>query len=1013
MSLSCYSLRISAFAFCREMSVLMMRIWTLTLALLSPLFAGVELRTEISGNGRTQVRAVAPDTEGNVYLVGETKSGDFPVKQAFQASRPGGPLMASDDGGVTWRPLTGLGGDTISAPRAHPNDPRTLLALKDGALWRSTDGGVTWVSKRESLEISGEPYQHPVVRSPAVWSLRAPGAVFVASSHDVYKSTDGGETWVRLPGSRPEASGTNPTYEYEFLQMEPGQGERLVLWANSALHISDDHGATWRRASLPGVSPPSLAMDAEVPGRWLLVYQPSYDAVFRTTDSGQTWTQLKRPFERHTLVVNGPAAGVFYIASQSGVAITFDGGDTWAPTALTRGQIRYLTSLAVDPHSPGRVIASGSGMHGESNMLITEDGGRTWQPAPQYLVLRDIAFHPAIPGLVYGATWDSSDGFAVKVNREGSVEYATYLGGVAEDSVWHAVAGSDGSLYVAGYTWSPDFPKVTARYLGQDPVPGAFLAKLDRDGQMVAAVLLDRVNLAGLAVDARNKVWTMGCCSRQVPLTPGAMITDVELPAPFLLRFAGEDLSAEFGTQLGFGGGPLAGVAVDSEGFVAVAGDFNHPLFGARVNLLTVSPAGGLVSSRALPALPERVVMAPDGRVFVTAAVHTWQPEFAGQLKTDCPHDSGRYPPPVDEEERRAYMADVWVAGFSRDLSSELFSRVLGGSCRDTPTSLSWAAEDELVIGGMGYSQDLPSIGAVSAPPVQGLRAPFAMRVSARDGRLESSTYVGAGWESVAAAGPDATSLVVANWWEAETSSRAWLWKIPRAVSDDWAGIARIVDAFSGNWSAVAPGQIVRVEAPGFVPRTHAAFGINPSGGLPREVNGTGVRFAGIPAPLVTLWDGVIECIVPQATPVGESALVTLEVDGEVIATHLVSVMRQQPGLYPEIRNEDGSVNSKSSPARSGRTVSLFFSGLPLPRDAGIEDGERVETPLSTIALMSVVIGNRLKVISFPRAAAIPGFVFGFWEVQASAPDAPGEYEVVIETPTWPRQQITVHVGEP
>ena len=75
------------------------------------------------------------DPKPNSYLA-------WPTPGALYRLDPGGPLMLSDDGGVTWKQIGSTGGEPQGIVAA---DERTLYALLlDGTVKRSADGGRSW-----------------------------------------------------------------------------------------------------------------------------------------------------------------------------------------------------------------------------------------------------------------------------------------------------------------------------------------------------------------------------------------------------------------------------------------------------------------------------------------------------------------------------------------------------------------------------------------------------------------------------------------------------------------------------------------------------------------------------------------------------------------------------------------------------------------------------------------------------------------------------------------------------
>lgn len=72
-------------------------------------------------------------------------------------------------------------------------------------------------------------------------------------------------------------------------------------------------------------------------------------------------------------------------------------------------------------------------------------------------------------------------GIVAKVDAEGGVVFATFLGGAAYDSVNGIDVDSDGNIYVTGETFSADFPLVDSEHDFRG-VSDAFVAKLDPTG---------------------------------------------------------------------------------------------------------------------------------------------------------------------------------------------------------------------------------------------------------------------------------------------------------------------------------------------------------------------------------------------------------------------------------------------------------------------------------------------------------------------------------------------------
>lgn len=98
-------------------------------------------------------------------------------------------LVASDDDGVTWRPLAHPGLEVLSLS-IDPNDPTRIAAAgytgHSGAIAISTNGGQTWQRNGGINAVTG------IVHHP-----EEAGHLYAAAGGALWASTDGGVTWRR------------------------------------------------------------------------------------------------------------------------------------------------------------------------------------------------------------------------------------------------------------------------------------------------------------------------------------------------------------------------------------------------------------------------------------------------------------------------------------------------------------------------------------------------------------------------------------------------------------------------------------------------------------------------------------------------------------------------------------------------------------------------------------------------------------------------------------------------
>ena len=289
---------------------------------------------------------------------------------------------------------------TISSIRPSPNfaADRTLLATINSRLCRSTDGGETWLRLRGGLpELGGWIPTIDAVFSPdyANDSTILAG-IFLGDSHGegVWKSTDGGETW--LPSSdglydlRVHRLALSPDYANDSTALAYTYSQNV-----GALYRSVDGGASWQLvlrqagyAKPPLPRPEELFLVAQHPPQ----FKCDYEGVCqRSDDGGETWL----PFDTGRVKLKALVAtvisphlkddGAVYFMTQSDLYRVWPDGDAWeraiAPIFDHRDDYtRYLTALAIAPGAGGSDVLFIGTADGQFYRRLA--GGLTWKPLP-------------------------------------------------------------------------------------------------------------------------------------------------------------------------------------------------------------------------------------------------------------------------------------------------------------------------------------------------------------------------------------------------------------------------------------------------------------------------------------------------------------------------------------------------------------------------------------------------------------------------------------------------------
>ncbi|MEM7806866.1 MAG: hypothetical protein AAF561_02005 [Planctomycetota bacterium] len=243
---------------------------------------------------------------GGGYWMGVVPTRNADVFYTF--SDVGG-AWRSDDGGRSWRSLNrDLGGeDAGSYVRSLDVDPRdeNVLLMASGSQWytggglyRSTDAGKTWQQVVETPVMGNEEARMAgttIARSPT-----NPDRLVFASAGNVRVSLDGGMTWstvgdglfgdlfpsvVAFDAASPDRVLVGGQDGENYVGGWSPEGPKQYL---GGLWLSEDAGETWQQ-----VSDEDVVELAQLPGDEAIYGVFNYDTVRRSTDGGETWSELR------------------------------------------------------------------------------------------------------------------------------------------------------------------------------------------------------------------------------------------------------------------------------------------------------------------------------------------------------------------------------------------------------------------------------------------------------------------------------------------------------------------------------------------------------------------------------------------------------------------------------------------------------------------------------------------------------------------------------------------------
>lgn len=426
-------------------------------------------RSDSGGDAWIKIQGI-PGTHRRTHIIAEDPRNSDTI---FAGTTLG--LFKSPDGGKTWRHLNS---EQVNWMVFDPKDPQTLyLATEFAGILKSTDSGemlhpvnegfanhrlseITSDGKRLYASSTYEGLYGGVFVSNdggLQWSLRAneealhghnlnsltasaanPDVVFAASEDAILKSTDGGKTWLSIP--------------------EP----HLVVTTRKGQHVRVPE-----RVHIHAIRAVQLGKGAPV------LFAGTDAGLFRSSNSGMTWEQIKGPgiMSVSVLGIYAPASGASRLAlrTSSGLLLSEDAGRTWQPASVPDGYYIYDVALPVENETA--ILAATS-----RGILQSIDEGAHWR-----LVTAGV---PA--ATVDSVRFNPSQGREAFLVQYGNI-YRTLDGG---DS-WQAFSseGLEGAA-VRMLWFAPDLPRrifalTAARGALVFDLPQATVAQ--KDGRVVIA----------------------------------------------------------------------------------------------------------------------------------------------------------------------------------------------------------------------------------------------------------------------------------------------------------------------------------------------------------------------------------------------------------------------------------------------------------------------------------------------------------------------------------------------
>lgn len=326
--------------------------------------------------------------------------------QTPAATAAAGPIDAAVLKAYQWRSIgPARGGRSIAVTGVKGRPKEAYFGAVGGGLWKTTDGGENWVPVTDGQIHSAS------VGAVAV-SESNPDVVYIGMGEScirgnimpgdgMYKSTDAGKTWTHIGFgndtvdaiSKIRVHPTNPDIVYAAVFGKYGKES-----AERGVFKSTDGGKTWKKTLFRDnkTGAVDLALDRKNPNvifaamweAYRVEYQMSSggpgSGLFKSTDGGETWTEITRNpglpsgvVGRIGIAVSGADSNRIYALVENekgGLYVSDNGGGTWTlvnENRTVRQRAFYYTHVIADPVAKDTVYML------NTSAFRSTDGGKT------------------------------------------------------------------------------------------------------------------------------------------------------------------------------------------------------------------------------------------------------------------------------------------------------------------------------------------------------------------------------------------------------------------------------------------------------------------------------------------------------------------------------------------------------------------------------------------------------------------------------------------------------------
>jgi photosystem II stability/assembly factor-like uncharacterized protein len=270
-----------------------------------------------------------------------------------------------------WLAVGPDGGDARSFV-AVPNHPEHLyLGTTNSWIYESIDRGASWIRLGKLDDADDLVLDHIIVSPNNPKDLIVAGWNISHKGGGVWVSHDGGVKWKQAEGLKGQS--------IRAFTSAPSNPQMLIAGTLEGVFRSMDSGATWTQISPAGSNEiheiESLAIGTADPN---IIYAGTWHLPWKTTDGGKSWQSMKAGLiddsDVFSIIIDPTQPSIVYTSACSGIYKSENGGELFHKIQGIPSTARRTRVLKQDPVDH-QVVYAGT----TEGLYKTVDGGKTFK----------------------------------------------------------------------------------------------------------------------------------------------------------------------------------------------------------------------------------------------------------------------------------------------------------------------------------------------------------------------------------------------------------------------------------------------------------------------------------------------------------------------------------------------------------------------------------------------------------------------------------------------------------